>query len=106
MEFEWDQAKSDACLAARGFDFDYAGRVFLDPGRVVERDARFEYGEPRFLATGFIDGRLFVVVFTPRAGRIRLISARRASRREVQRHGDGSQDTDGRRQVGPAKPAA
>ena len=31
MEFEWDEAKSDACYVERGFDFAYALRAFLDP---------------------------------------------------------------------------
>ena len=31
MEFEWDEAKSDACLADRGFDFAHASAVFDDP---------------------------------------------------------------------------
>ncbi len=30
MKFEWDDAKSEACLRGRGFDFAYAARVFLD----------------------------------------------------------------------------
>lgn len=87
MEFEWDEAKSDACLAERGFDFAYSARVFLDPRRVEEPDERYEYGEARYRVYGEIDGRLFVVVYTPRGGRLRLISARRANKREVQLHG-------------------
>lgn len=87
MEFEWDEAKSDACLAGRGFDFAYAAAVFADPDRLVEPDDRRDYGEPRFRVIGRIEHRIFVVVYTPRAGRIRLISARRANRQEVTRYG-------------------
>ena len=34
MEFEWDEGKSDACFAERGFDFAYVVRAFLDSNRV------------------------------------------------------------------------
>jgi uncharacterized DUF497 family protein len=87
MEFERDDAKSEACFTERGFDFAYAVRVFLDPGRHVEADERFDYREPRFRVLGRIDGRVFVVVYTPRAGVFRIISARKANRKEVARYG-------------------
>jgi len=35
MEFEWDEAKSDACFARRGFDFVYALQAFIDPDRLI-----------------------------------------------------------------------
>lgn len=92
MEFEWDGAKSDACLGRRGFDFAFASRVFDDPARLVERDLRIDYREARYVAIGKIDGRVFVVVYTPRHGRLRLISARKANPREVRRYGDGPRD--------------
>ena len=87
MEFEWNDAKSEACFRQRGFDFGYAIRVFLDAGRMVRPDDRLDFGEPRFQVTGRIEGRLFVVVYTPRAHRLRIISARKANQREVDRHG-------------------
>jgi hypothetical protein len=92
VEFEWDAAKSEACFAERGFDFAYATGVFLDPNRIVEPDDRFDHGEPRFRALGRIEGRVFVVVYTPRRGVFRLISARKANAREVARYGYGSRD--------------
>jgi uncharacterized DUF497 family protein len=93
VEFEWDEAKSDACFAARGFDFAYATGVFLDPDRLVETDDRFDYGETRWRVLGAIDGRVFVVVCTPRPGRLRIISARKANRRDVNRHGQAARTT-------------
>ena len=90
MQFEWDDSKSNACFATRGFDFAYAARVFLDPGRLVEIDDRLDYGEPRFRIFGLIDGRLFVVAYTIRAEVIRLISARKANRREIRHYGQSS----------------
>ena len=42
MEFEWDEAKNDACFAQRGFDFAYVLRAFFDPDRVIRRDSRWD----------------------------------------------------------------
>ena len=51
MDFEWDQAKSEACLRERGFDFAYAAQAFFDPHRRLRPDTRREYGEDRFQLT-------------------------------------------------------
>jgi uncharacterized protein len=79
--FEWDQAKSDKNSVERGFDFEHASRIF--GGDTIEReDTRREYGEPRMIAIGDIEGEVYVVVYTQRGEVRRIISARRASRRE------------------------
>jgi len=77
QSFEWDEAKGDECLANRGFDFAYATRLF-DGEVFVRLDDRNAYGEVRQQAIGYIDGLLFVVIYTLRAGVCRFISARRA----------------------------
>jgi len=93
MEFEWDEAKSDACFVQRGFDFAYAIRAFLDPNRTVDRDRRWNYGEERYRLLGMIEERVFVVIFTVRNSVIRVISARKANKREVWEYEkDTSQD--------------
>jgi uncharacterized DUF497 family protein len=84
MNFEWDEAKSDACFRARGFDFAYAASAFADPDRVIRQDGRFNYGEDRYQLIGRIEGRLYVLIYTPRHDGIRIISARKANLREVQ----------------------
>ena len=94
MEFEWDEAKSEACLAHRGFDFAFAAGVFADPTLLVEVDDRRDYGEPRMVAVGRIADRHFTIVFTPRAANLRIISARRASRKEIARYGSGQRQAD------------
>ena len=58
MEFEGDDAKSDACLAHRGFDFAYAIRALLDDDRIVGRDRRWDYGEDRYRLLAAIEGRV------------------------------------------------
>ena len=83
MEFEWDDAKSDHCFAHRGFDFAYAIRAFFDPDRIVRRDRRWDYGEDRYRLLGTIEGRVFILIYTLRGSAIRVISARKANRREV-----------------------
>ena len=50
-------------------------------------DDRFEYGELRELAFGLINDRLFVCVYVDRETERRVISLRRANRREVNRYG-------------------
>jgi uncharacterized DUF497 family protein len=86
MDFEWDEAKSDLCRKSRNFDFAYVISIFIDPLLVIEKDQRWDYGEDRFKATGAIEGRIFVVIYTKRVSAIRVISARRANRREVKRY--------------------
>ncbi len=63
MNFEWDEAKSEACFRERGFDFAYAARTFFDPDRLVQADTRHSYGEERYQLLGKIEQRLFVVVY-------------------------------------------
>jgi len=84
--FSWDRRKSEANLAERGFDFEFASAIFSGP--TLEReDSRQDYGERRMVAIGAADGILLVVVYTDRVMsgvRVerRVISARRASKRE------------------------
>ena len=92
MDFEWDEGKSERCLAERGFDFAYAARAFFDPDRVVHADTRRNYGEERYQLMGMIEQRLFVLVYTPRPGAMRIISARKANQREVQHYEDSTHD--------------
>ncbi|MYE83767.1 MAG: BrnT family toxin [Boseongicola sp. SB0673_bin_14] len=93
MEFEWDDAKNDDCFQRRGFDFAYAVRAFLDPKRTVARDTRRDYGEDRYKLVGTIKGRAYVIVYTMRGSTVRIISARKAGRKEVAKHGhDTHQD--------------
>lgn len=80
MELEWDEAKSRANLLERGFDFAHAALIFEGP--VIEREDRREDCKRRLIATGMADGECLTVVYTPDAGRVRIISACRASRKE------------------------
>ena len=70
MRFEWDEAKSDANLDERGFDFAFASLIF--DGLTVEvEDRRKDYGERRVVAIGVADGVHLTVVYTDRQTRER-----------------------------------
>jgi len=86
LELEWDENKSQQTLQDRGFDFGFAAQAFQDREAFREVDIRLNYGEDRFRLYGRIKQKLFVVVYTERQGRIRIISARRANIREIQAH--------------------
>ena len=86
MEFEWDTRKAAQNIAKHGVPFEYGARVFLDPHRVDSEDERRDYHEERRLTLGKIEGRLFVVAYTPRGKLIRLISARKANQREQRQY--------------------
>lgn len=92
MQFEWNDEKSDACFRERGFDFAYAANAFLDSNRLIREDARFSYGEQRYQLIGAIEGRVFVIVYTPRRLAIRIISARKANLREIKLYENRSLD--------------
>ena len=79
--FIWDSDKSDRCYSERGFDFDYAARIF--EGEFIEwEDCRHEYGEQRLVTVGQVEDTILVVVWTPRENLRRIISARPASKLE------------------------
>lgn len=83
-EFEWDPSKEAENLRKHGTDFTTASWVWR--GSVLERvDDRRDYGEVRILAFGKVDGRLIAVIYTRRGASRRIISARKANRREQRR---------------------
>lgn len=86
MQFEWDEAKSDATFEARGFDFAYAALLFDDPFRIEREDDRIDYGEPRWQTLGLIEGEVIFVAFTMRGDVTRIISARRAHDNEERQY--------------------
>ena len=79
--WDWDEPKRQATLLLRGVDFAMVTDFDLGAA-VIDPDERRDYGEARFKATGMIGGRLFIVIFTPRGERFRLISLRKANTRE------------------------
>lgn len=83
MDFEWDAGKAESNVTRHAVTFDEALTVFGDPLAVTIHDPDHSLGESRFVTIGLSSAqRLLVVVHTERAERIRLISAREASRVE------------------------
>jgi uncharacterized protein len=85
MLFEWDESKRQANLAKHHIDFQDAKRVFDGP--VFENKAK-RRGEDRVVAIGSMDEIEIVVVYVMRGKARRIISARRAHRRERQDYAD------------------
>ncbi len=91
IRFEWDPAKAEANLRKHGVSFEEAAQAFFDPFALCEPD-RIEGGEYRWRTLGMIDGILMLfVAHTVRdddsGGEIvRIISARRADRKERRRY--------------------
>jgi len=82
MDIEFDSAKEKANLAKHGISLRAADALLSGPHLAV-LDDRFAYGEERWQATGEIAGRLFVCVYTVRGDAYRIISLRKANRREI-----------------------
>jgi uncharacterized DUF497 family protein len=86
--YEWDDEKAAANHEKHGVSFIEATGVFLDPLAATWPDPEHSLGEPRFITVGHSqDGQLLVVAHLDVADdRIRLISARRATKRERHAH--------------------
>ena len=93
QEFEWDADKAEANLRKHRIAFEAARWVFRDDFAVEWPDTDLPYREMRFVITGMVDGGLLRVVYTERNDRIRIISARKATRHEQREYyrsqGDG-----------------
>lgn len=89
MQFEWDAEKAKSNLAKHGVGFELAERVWDDPLHVILPD-RVEDHEQRWHAIGAVAAEmLLVVVHAYRSDdglRIRIIGARKATRRERRRY--------------------
>lgn len=82
-EFEWDPEKAWSNLLKHGVSFEEAQSVFFDGDSITVPDPDHSIAETRFIINGYsIRQRQLVVVHTDRDGRIRIISARPANRRE------------------------
>ena len=85
--FEWDPVKAAENVADHGVTFDEASTVFADPLSLLMGDPDHSEVEDRYLLLGMsVQQRLLVVAFTDRPPRTRIISARRATRRERRRY--------------------
>jgi uncharacterized DUF497 family protein len=81
MRFSWSEAKRRSNLLDHGLDFVDAPRVF-DGVTYTFEDDRLEYCEERFVTLGLLDGIVVSIVHTESPRSIRVISFRKATKRE------------------------
>ncbi len=86
MKITYDQIKNAKNIEERGLSFERATEIDWQNAVIIE-DTRKDYGERRFRVFGFIDERMFVVIFTPRADIMHIISFRKANKKEVAQYG-------------------
>jgi uncharacterized DUF497 family protein len=88
--FEWDEEKSRNNLRKHGVSFEEASTIFGDPLSVTIDDPQHSAREQRWVTLGHsAKHRLLAVVHTDRVGRIRIISARMATRSEREAYEEG-----------------
>lgn len=85
VAYDWDEAKRAANFARHGVDFT-AIAGFEWTTALIAADTRRDYGESRFIALGLIGDRVHVCVYTDRGRTRRIISLRKANRRETLRY--------------------
>ena len=85
MRYTFDPAKDTANQTKHGVSLALAEVLFAGPHASVTDD-RFDYGERRDVAFGMIAGRMFACVYVDRGSAQRVISLRKANRREVARY--------------------
>lgn len=81
MKFEWDSDKSTSNLEKHGIDFETAKRLWLDEER-VEIHAPYPV-EDRLILISKLDHKIWTAVYTIRGNAVRIISVRRARKKEV-----------------------
>jgi uncharacterized DUF497 family protein len=87
MEIRFDASKNARNIATRGLSFERVVEFDFDTATIQEDDRR-DYGETRFRAFGLLDGRMHALVYVEIDNNvIRVISLRRANKREVKRYG-------------------
>jgi uncharacterized DUF497 family protein len=90
MDFEWNENKARANFTKHRVSFEEAKTVFVDPFYVDFYDPDHSDAEERYVIIGESQqGRLLVVSYTERQQKIRLISAREATRREKDAYEEG-----------------
>jgi uncharacterized protein len=88
VEFEFDPAKEARNLAQHKVSLALAVHVLATRIGEIE-DTRRDYGERRIVAFGYLGARLHCTVYTMRGPTLRVISPRRANRKEMQRWQQG-----------------
>ncbi len=83
MKIEYDEAKNQHNIKTRNLDFDLAYE--FDYNNAIEVTQVVD-GEKRYFALGYIQKRLHALVYTLRGDKVRIISLRKANKREVKKY--------------------
>ncbi|MFH0765586.1 MAG: BrnT family toxin [Calditrichota bacterium] len=87
MQFEWDEKKAEANLHKHGVSFGEARSVYEDILSAILPDEDHSIDEERWLALGMSNRfRVLVVCFGERGSKIRIISARKATKQEIKKY--------------------
>jgi uncharacterized DUF497 family protein len=90
VEVEWDEDKAASNERKHGVSFTEAQTVFGDPLSLTGYDPDHSEEEDRYITMGTsVENRLLVVSHTDRGDKIRIISAREATRKERRDYEDG-----------------
>jgi hypothetical protein len=90
MKFEWDENQAESNFVKHGVTFSEAVTIFADPYLLFTEDSKHSQQEQREWAIGEAEnGSLIVVVFTMRYEKIRIISARKATKGERKKYEEG-----------------
>jgi len=85
LQFEWDPNKAARNIEKHQVSFEEAATVFDDPMFITVIDEEHSVDEERYITIGLSKcGRWLMVAHTDREGRIRIISARKATKKEEQ----------------------
>jgi len=83
MEFQWDPDKGRLNWRKHGVSFHEAATIFADPLSITYHDPDHSWAEARYITIGTSQsGRVLIVAHTDRGRSIRIISARKTTRRE------------------------
>ena len=90
MQFEWYENKAESNWLKHNITFEEAVTVFADPYLLFTEDSQHSDREERQWAIGEAEnGLTIVIVFTMRGEQIRIISARKATKRERKKYEEG-----------------
>lgn len=86
LAFDWDEAKASQNRTKHRVSFEEATQAFLDPFVIEWIDLREPYPDERVVLLGMSPNGILLVVYAERSDRIRIISARKATKHEQARY--------------------
>lgn len=86
MKIEYDEVKNQKNIRKHGLSFETVKAAFNDPGAVIIYDEDHSTIEDRYNLIGAVEGGILFIVYTMRGETIRMISARPATKREIERY--------------------